>query len=279
MSDEAFQANRDKVRNALGHLLDAAIRGLVGLKEPVVVAACPRKHDDVGRYPDWLGVQVKRATWERSDYFVDGGSDVLENARNPYVLPAAKEVLAWLQSSGWHGLAERACGLRPGDEVIAVIVQHSVTWFVVDYTVFLLGPNGSLLQVGTLERLDHRLGRSRPLLLTRIEPAAWPDLHAAAPAFPAVRPEASTAAGALEAAILLAKLLHDAVLALRAVPGKLRYVAASDRNPDDDLGIIWLAWLPRSPPIAHSLNLHAENRWSERSKNTEGSSTQAFPQL
>lgn len=62
MSDEAFQANRDKVRNALGHLLDAAIRGLVGLKEPVVVAACPRKHDDVGRYPDWLGVQVKRAT-------------------------------------------------------------------------------------------------------------------------------------------------------------------------------------------------------------------------
>lgn len=158
-------------------------------------------------------------------------------------------------------------------------MQHSVTWFVVDYTVFLLGPNGSLLQVGTLERLDHRLGRSRPLLLTRIEPAAWPDLHAAAPAFPAVRPEASTAAGALEAAILLAKLLHDAVLALRAVPGKLRYVAASDRNPDDDLGIIWLAWLPRSPPIAHSLNLHAENRWSERSKNTEGSSTQAFPQL
>ncbi len=164
-----------------------------------MVAACPNKHDDAGRYPGWLGVQVGRATWERSDYIQEGG-DVVENARNPDALPAAREVLAWLQKSGWYGLTERGLGLGLGfkNEVISLIVQHGATWFVVDHTVFLLGPEGSLLRVGTLERLDHRLGQSRPLLLVRIDPEAWPDLHAAAPAFPAVWPEASTAAGAPE---------------------------------------------------------------------------------
>ena len=46
----------------LKRVLTAAARDLAALEQPALVAACPNKHDDTGRYPDWLAVQVGRAT-------------------------------------------------------------------------------------------------------------------------------------------------------------------------------------------------------------------------
>ena len=220
---------------ALQMVLSAAIDRLSVLTEPVVVAACPNKHDDTGRYPDWLGVQVGRATWERADYRDEG--DITENARNPEDLSLAREILQSLQESAWRSLVKCALGLDLYDEVVAIVMQHGETWLVISASnsgqniAFLVGSGCDLVRVGQPERLDERLGHSRPLLLERIEPSGWPLLRELA-AFPVERSVCPDTADARNARLGLAVLVQEASSRLQTARATLTYIAASERHPD-----------------------------------------------
>lgn len=85
--------------------------------------------------------------------------------------------------------------------------------------------------MGTPERLDQRLGRSRPLLLERITPAAWPALRDAVPAFPIRKPPAAGTVETLRADKLTV-LLRQAISRLPPVPDGVRYAATADTDPE-----------------------------------------------
>lgn len=231
MTPDQAPAASSEALVALRYVLDVAARRLSRLKRVAMIAACPNTNDDMGRFVDWLGVQVGGATWERTET-----RTVTEEARDTHGLATAREVLDWLQDADWRPLVERALGLSLFNEVLAVIVQHEATWFVVSASndgeeiAFLLGPSGALTRVGTPERLDQRLGRSRPLLLERITPAAWPTLRDAVPAFPVRRP---STAGTVETlrADKLATLLHQAISRLSPLPDSVRYAANAPSDP------------------------------------------------
>jgi len=225
----------------LCYLLENVARRLSGLEEPVVVAASPNKHDDTGRYPEWFGVQVGHAVWDRADYGVEGGT-VYESSRNSQELLTAQEVLRWLQEANWRPLVERAFGLKLFNEVLAIIKQHGALWLVISASndgediVFLLPPSGELERVGAPARLDQRLGRARPLSLQWIDPDTWPRLHAAAPAFPADGFSPTEDDQGRLARTPLVEHLQYAFSKLAELPGSFRYVASAGHDPDGSLG-------------------------------------------
>jgi hypothetical protein len=232
MREAEEQTRRLEAQAVLKYLLDKAARRLSNLKEPAVVAACPDKFDDTGRFPDWLGVQVGDATWERTDHRRDGS--ISERSHNPEDLLAAREVLRWLQDAEWRPLVELAFSLKLYNEVLAVIKQHGALWFVISASndgediAFLIGSSGVLERVGTPERLDQRLGNVRPLLLRRINPDAWPKLHAAVPAFPLDR---SLRESDADARTQLVEMLQDAFSKLGEHHSTFFYVASAPHDP------------------------------------------------
>jgi len=236
MRDNEGVTQRLAAQPVLNYLLDKAARRLSGLEEPVVVAACPNKFDDTGRFPDWLGVQVGRAVWERTDYSQEGHYSVSEKSQNPDDLLAARDVLRWLQEAEWRPLVERVLDLKLNNEVLAIIKQHGGVWFVIaasndgEDIVFLLGPSGELDRVGAPARLDQRLGLIRPLILERIDPEAWSRLHAAVPAFPVDEFVCEEDAQVQSSRVQLAAHLQDALSKLRELPTSLRYVASASRG-------------------------------------------------
>jgi hypothetical protein len=244
MHENEGQARQAEAQAIVSYLLDNAARRLSGLKEPVVVAACPNKFDDIGYFPDWLGVQVGDAMWERTDYRGERGA-VSETSRDPDDLVTAREVLRWLQDAEWRRQVELAFGLKLFNEALAVVRQHGAVWFVISASndgediAFLVGSSGALQRVGVPSRLDQRLKRNRPLLLERIDPEAWPRLHAAVPAFPVdgLIQDKDAAAGAQ-----LVELVQDTFAKLDEVRGSFVYVAAAACDPNHPMaGRDWRA--------------------------------------
>lgn len=217
---------------ALLETLNGAAADLAGLPEPALVAACPFKHNDAGNFSDeWLAVQAGRARWERTVW----GIAVEEQALNPDDLVTARATLRRLEARGWRALTERMFAVKLGDEVLGLVRQHGAYWLVIAGTcsgedaAFLLDQvAGRLLHVGKAERLDQQLGDPRPLALRSIMPSAWRELHAAAPAFPAVLPEPSTPE-AHEARCRLAEMFGAASTLIRVIPGSLRYASTAHR--------------------------------------------------
>lgn len=237
MKDNKLAIGDADAKAVLGYLIENAARRLSGLEEPVVVAACPNKHDDTGLYPEWSGVQVGHAVWDRA-YYGAGEGTFYESSRNSQKLLTAQEVLRWLQQAGWRSLVERAFALKLFDEVLAIIKQHGALWLVISASndgkdiVFLWQSSGELERVGAAARLDERLGRARPLLLERIDPDAWPKIHVAVPVFPA---DACTPAQDEEgrgAQAQLVEHLQQAFAKLAALPGSFQYIASSGRDPE-----------------------------------------------
>jgi len=240
MQDNERLAGDADARAVLEYLLENAALRLSSLDEPVVIAASPNKFDDTGRFPEWFGVQIGRAVWDRVDYRQEGGA-VFESSRNSQELLTAQDVLRWLQEAGWRPLVEKAFGLTLFNEVLAIIKQHDAIWFVISASndgkdiVFLLQPSGELERVGAPVRLDQRLGRVRPLLLQWIDPDTWPKLHAAAPAFPADRFSPVKDEGGRIALAQLVDHLQHAFAKLAELSGSFHYIASSGRDPDGSL--------------------------------------------
>jgi hypothetical protein len=228
------------MRAVLHYLVDKAARKLSGFAEPVVVAACPNKFDDAASFPDWLGVQVGPAMWERTDYRRESGK-VSENSRNPDDLLAVRDLLRWLQEAEWRSVVELVFDLKLYSETLAIIKQHGAVWLVIAASndgqdiVFLAGTSGELERVGAPARLDQRLGRLRPLILQRIEPDAWPKLHAAVPAFPVDELIREETLEIEDARARLGNLLHDAFSQLIKLPSSVHYVAVASDDVNGSL--------------------------------------------
>lgn len=232
-NDDAY----DGPASTLEIFLQSAVRSLSRLQQPVVVAACPNKHDDAGRYPDWLAVQVGHATWERSDYRFEGG-DLEESARNPDDLKAAREVLDLLQNCQWRHKFESDTGHDLNWTVLALVGQHGAWWLVGPdapggHITYLIRPSGAFEEVGFAERIDQRIGHTRPLLLESLRTDTWAALHAAVPVFPMAVMTRSEEAGWQDAYAQLAGAVRSALFWMNTVPGALRFVATADYDPGD----------------------------------------------
>jgi hypothetical protein len=163
----------------LAHLLNVAATRLSRLQQPAAVMFYPDR--EATREPaDWSAAQVGEATWEQCLLWGETGT-------YPGETLTAREVLTWLHPA-WLDLVARAFSLPPRKRVLAVVSQHGAQWLVLDhgeYSVFLIGQNGELDRIGeAFEDLDRRLGQTAPLVLKRIDPAAWPILRSAVPDFP-----------------------------------------------------------------------------------------------
>lgn len=213
-------------------LLNIAAGQLANLAQPALVAACPHKFDDMGRNPDWLGVQVGRAYWERTDYGAEfgKGADILEKARNPEDLPVARSVLSELQKEGWRRITEELFQVRLYSEALGVVVQDGVKWFVISASeggidaAFILQNDGTLRHIGRTERLDQALGRDRPLLIEEITPEALPHLHSVAPQFPLGSPVIDN-----EEREVFTRLVKQAFETMNGLPDVQKYLASSYR--------------------------------------------------
>lgn len=219
--------NQGQAMWALEQLLAKAIAGLAGLPQPVVVAACPRKHDDMGNFPNWLGVQAGTAWWELAEY--GRHPEVLQEGDQAALEPA-RRVLDILQHATWRWLTEQALGTYLHDEVLALVIQHDAPWLLVsssmagDDAAFLVQAEGDLLRVGKADRLDQRLGHAHPLRLVEIDPTAWPAVRATVPGFPMPTPGTSRDQPRHDRLMVL---LADALTAMAALPGRLRRVISA----------------------------------------------------
>ena len=125
MPDNKRLTGEADAQAVLKYVLENAAHRLSSLEEPVVIAACPNKFDDTGYYPDWAGVQIGHAVWDRLDYRGEEGGFVFESSRNSQELLTAQDVLRWLQEMGWRPLVERALGLKFFNEVSC---HHQAAW-------------------------------------------------------------------------------------------------------------------------------------------------------
>jgi len=181
--DMAPEVLLDGDESALGQLqalLRDAARDLFALRvEPLLIASSPNKFNDAGNDLNWVCVQVGDEVWQTEEYYPRP-----EPALDEHLIRSARKVLSGLEKDGWRDLLERASGERAsGEEIVAIVIQHGVAWFVVSASntgrdsAFAIRDDGSLLFVGCPERLDDRLGAEHPFFAQTLDPAAWLEIQ------------------------------------------------------------------------------------------------------
>jgi hypothetical protein len=163
-------------------LLDGALDRLGGLNaDPVVVASCPLKFNDVGHDSGWQAVQVGAFASERQEYFEAPSAHDRRLREGPEPARRANQVLAELETQNWRDLYSAAFDRNlSAEEVIALVIQDGRCWFVAsgsnsgENAVYALPPEGGLRHIGRVfeagfTRFDQRIGEARPLLIRRPE--------------------------------------------------------------------------------------------------------------
>jgi hypothetical protein len=152
--------------------------------EPLFLSECPNKFNDAHQDDLWYAVQAGTAYWEQSHFFEYGSEPfVREHATYPVSLDIQdikqsgatvasdqishlREKLRWLQKEDWRGLCD-------WDGLAALVIERGQRWLVLEY------PNSAdgnvyswddmgMFHVGTVDRIDQRVGKDTILLFKTI---------------------------------------------------------------------------------------------------------------
>ncbi|MFK7876616.1 MAG: hypothetical protein AB8B71_12690 [Paracoccaceae bacterium] len=228
---------------AVGNLADIGV-------EPVFLGECPNKFNDAIQDDLWFAVQAGTAYWEQSHFFEHSSEPfVRERASYPVdcdveaikqsgptvtsdLIAHLREKLRSLQKQDWRALCN-------WDGLAALVIERNQPWLVLEH------PNGldgevyswneaGMFNVGTVERIDQRVGKNRVLIFKTIDPANVAQLGDVVRRY--LEPQLQDA----ESAMTLAGLLREAVDLLREATDKPFAMCSrnSRDNASSDLGFL-----------------------------------------
>ncbi len=143
-------------------------------EEPVIVASCPARFNDVSNDVDWRAVRVGSFLSERQDYVERPEAHDKRLREGPENVRTANLVLERLEAGGWrdlHQLAFEREYVSP-EEVIGLVLQNDEAWLVLcdsyngKSAVYMLAKD--IIPIGYYDGLapfDRCLGELRPLTI------------------------------------------------------------------------------------------------------------------